>query len=79
MEARRFSTGGLARALGVSPTTVRKWESRGLLPASVRLEGSDRRLFDVVDLDAIRARIDDRRRNAHDGAAPIRAREGAAA
>ncbi len=64
MAERRFSTGGLARALGVSNTTVRKWEHLGLLPPSIRLEGSDRRLFAVAgdDLEAIRARIDDRRR-----------------
>ncbi len=68
MAERRFSAGGLARALGVSNTTVRKWEHLGLLPPSIRLEGSDRRLFAVDDLEAIRARIERRRRPEREGA-----------
>lgn len=38
---RVFSTGGVARALGVSTTTIRKWENFALVPEAAR-EGSRR-------------------------------------
>lgn len=62
MDQRQFSTGGLARTLGVSPTTVRKWEGLGLVPRATRLEGSDRRVYAIDDLDSLRQRIERRRR-----------------
>ena len=65
MEQRQFvSIGGLARRLGVSPSCVRKWEGQGLIPAAARLEGNDRRVYSVADLEVIRERVEARRRRA---------------
>ena len=69
MGRRQFSTGGLARTLGVSPMTVRKWEGLGLVPPASRLEDPDRRVYTVDDLESLRQRIDGRRRAAPERAA----------
>ena len=58
-----YSLGGLAAALAVSPTTVRRLEAEGVVPRALRLHGSDRRLFwlDATDLETIRAGLAERR------------------
>ncbi len=53
--ARRFvSIGVAARSVGVSPQTLRDWETRELIPRAARLEGLDRRLYSLDDVEAIR-------------------------
>ena len=44
------STGGVARRLGVSPSTVRNYERAGLIPESMTLEGSGRKAWRESDL-----------------------------
>lgn len=44
------STGGAARRLGGSLTTVRNYERTGVLVPAMRLEGSDRRVWREADL-----------------------------
>ncbi len=52
---RRFvSIGVAARSVGVSPQTLRDWEARALIPPAARLEGMDRRLYSIADVEAIR-------------------------
>lgn len=43
--ARVLGVGELAARIGISPATLRHWESRGLL-SPVRMSGSDHRLYD---------------------------------
>ena len=59
---RFLSVGGAAAALGVSPSTLRVWERRGVTPPAARLGGSNRRVYDVADLEALRTVAEDRRR-----------------
>jgi DNA-binding transcriptional MerR regulator len=69
VEQRQFvSIGGLAARLGVSTSAIRKWECQGIIPAAARLEGSDRRVYSLADLEAIRERVEARRRQAQRGA-----------
>ena len=51
-----ISIGGVAKRLNISPSTVRLWERRGLIPPATRLEGSDRRVWRIGDLVAISPR-----------------------
>lgn len=53
--------GRLAEELGVSRSAVRRWEAVGWIRPAPRLGGSDRRVFRVDDLDAIRERVKQRR------------------
>ena len=70
MERRQFvSIGGAAARLGVSPSAIRKWEGQGVIPAAARLDGSDRRIYSLDDLEEIRSRVDARRRKAQGEAA----------
>ncbi len=58
---RRFvSIGTVARLVGKSPTTLRELESRGVLPAAARVEGLDRRLYSLADVEVIRAALAER-------------------
>ncbi len=58
MEGKRLvGTGAASRLFGVSPSLVRKWEERGLIPVADRIEGSGRRVWTVGDLDAARERV----------------------
>lgn len=66
-----FSLGGVARELRVSPSTVRKWERLGLIEPAMRLEGSDRRIYAVSDVEAIKARVALRRREPQEEEAPM--------
>ncbi len=59
---RFLSVGGAAAALGVSPSTLRLWETKGLIPPAARLGGSNRRLYDASDLAVLRTVAEDRRR-----------------
>ena len=65
METTILSTGGLARRLGVSLTTVRRLEAAGIVQSS-RLEGSDRRVFTIDDVEPIRAAMMARRGGARE-------------
>ncbi len=60
-DARRFiSIGRVAALVGLSPTRLRELEAAGVLPKAARLEGMDRRLYSLEDLEAIRAALADR-------------------
>ncbi len=49
--------GAIATALGVCPSSVRKWERRGVIPTAPRILGSDRRLYRLDDVPMIRQRV----------------------
>lgn len=49
MTVATYSIGALARATGVKPTTIRWYESEGLLPAPIRSEGGHR-VYSDADL-----------------------------
>jgi len=64
MQQRQYiSIGGVATRLSVSPSLIRKLENHGVIPPAARLEGSDRRVYQVADVDAIRQVIEARRRS----------------
>ncbi len=55
-----LSIGGVAEALGVSRSGLRKLERLGVIPPAARLIGSDRRLYRLDDLEVIRATVNER-------------------
>lgn len=59
--ARLIGTGGLASALGISPTRVRQLEAEGIIPPAQRLIPGDRRVYALEDVAAIKARLQERR------------------
>jgi DNA-binding transcriptional MerR regulator len=61
-----ISTGGLAARVGRSPSTIKFWESEGVIPQAIRIEGSNRRAWWVSDVDLIQERIAARGRQ-HEG------------
>ena len=65
-----FSIGGVAARFGVSPSAVRRWEAIGLIPPAARAEGSDRRVYLAEDVEAIRERVESRRRKQREEAPP---------
>ena len=44
-----YSMGYIARHYGVSPSTIRRWEASGKIPASIRTLGGHRRFEKVED------------------------------
>ncbi len=52
-----ISTGGVALRLGVPASTLTFWERRGEIPASSRVEGSDRRVWRESQLPQIAKRV----------------------
>ena len=57
----------LAARLGVSPSTIKLWERVGVLDPARRVEGSNRRVYRLDDVEVIReqaARRRDRRQTA---------------
>lgn len=56
-----FSTGGAAKELGVSQGQLRKLERLGITAPAHRLAGSDRRVYDARQMDALRRILSDRR------------------
>ncbi len=56
-----LSTGGLAARLGVSQSAVKLWERDGVIPAAVKVEGSGRRVWRLVDLPVIKRGLEERR------------------
>ena len=54
---RLFSIGAVSRQLGVSPSTIRRCETTGVVNP-LRDEGMGRRLYTVDDVAAIRAERD---------------------
>jgi len=57
-----MTIGPAAAALGVAPSTLRLWETKGLIPPAERTGGGDRRLYDRADLDRLRPIAEERRR-----------------
>ncbi len=53
---RLFSIGTAARMVKRSPATLRKLEARGVITPA-RLEGQDRRLYTLADVEIIRAAL----------------------
>ncbi len=53
--------GPLAEQLGVSRSAVRQWEAKGWIDPAPRLAGSDRRVYRIDDLDAIRQQVSEKR------------------
>ncbi len=60
-ESKFVGIGYLADALGVSPSTIRKWERAGAIPAADRVGGSERRIYCVGDVEILRAKAPRRR------------------
>jgi DNA-binding transcriptional MerR regulator len=54
-----ISTGGVAQRLGVPTSTLKFWERRGEIPASSRVEGSDRRVWRESQLPQIAKRVEE--------------------
>lgn len=54
-QAQLLSTGEAARRLGISMSLLRRWEQEGKIPPAHRLAGSDRRVYSLQDIEAIRA------------------------
>jgi DNA-binding transcriptional MerR regulator len=59
---RFLSVGGAAAVIGVSPSTLQNWERRGVTPPAARLSGSNRRVYDVADMEALMTVAEERRR-----------------
>ena len=58
---RRFvSIGRAAELVGRSRSTLRELEARGVLPTAARVEGLDRRLYSLADVEVIRATLAER-------------------
>ena len=56
-----LSIGGVAAAVQRSPALLRQLERDGVLPAALRLIGSDRRVYRIEDLPRIKQAIANRR------------------
>lgn len=52
-----LSVGGLAARLGRSPSTVKFWERTGVIPASLRVSGDNRRVWRSSDVALIERQI----------------------
>lgn len=53
--------GGLATLLKVSTSTIRQWESLGIVPPAGRIEPHDQRIWPLADIEVIRQRVAARR------------------
>ncbi len=51
----------LAARLGVSPSTIKLWERVGVLDPARRVEGSNRRVYRLDDVEVIREQVQRRR------------------
>ena len=51
----------LAARLGVSPSTIKLWERVGVLEPARRVEGSNRRVYRLDDVEVIREQVQRRR------------------
>lgn len=60
-----FSTGGAAKELGCSPSLLRKLEIQGVAAPAHRLAGSDRRVYDAKQLEALRKLLEQRNAQPH--------------
>ncbi len=60
-EVEFIGIGPLAEQLGVGRSTIRLWERKGWIEPAPRLAGSDRRVYRVDDLEAIRAKVSEKR------------------
>ena len=58
-----ISTGELAARLGRAPSTIKFLEARGVITPSIRVIGSNRRVWPSAQTETIRAQL-----NAHRGA-----------
>jgi len=55
------SIGGAARALSVSESVLRKWETKGLIAAPARIGGDGRRVYRPDEIEALRTFAEGRR------------------
>jgi DNA-binding transcriptional MerR regulator len=53
--------GVVADQLGVSASSLRKWERQGRIPTASRIAGQDRRIYRLDDLAVIRQRMSEMR------------------
>ena len=60
-----YSTGGAAAKLGCSPSLLRKLELQGVAAPAHRLAGSDRRVYDAKQLEALRKLLEQRNALSH--------------
>ncbi len=60
---RLVSVGGIAQRTGCAPSTIKFWESRGEIPASIRVDGDNRRVWREEDVSLIEAHAARRRQN----------------
>ncbi len=51
----------LAARLGVSPSLIRYWERIGVIEPARRIEGSNRRVYRIEDVEALREQVQRRR------------------
>ncbi len=63
-----ISSGGIASRFGVSREAIKTWERAGVIVPALRVEGSDRRVWQASDLPTLEAQINERMRVA--GRAP---------
>lgn len=56
-----YSIGSVARMVGYSVSGVAKLERKGVIPAAFRIEGTDRRVYRMSDINRIKSIIEDRR------------------
>jgi len=61
-----ISVGGLAARTKTPTSTLKYWERIGAIPASIRVDGDNRRVWRVSEIDLIQERIAARRRQ-HEG------------
>jgi hypothetical protein len=56
-EAQLISSGGVASRFGVSREAVKTWERAGVIVPALRVEGSNRRVWQASDLPILEAQI----------------------
>ena len=59
-----IGVGAMAARLGYSPSGLKKLERLGVVPPAARIEGSNLRVWPASEVDAIRAKVEARRRRA---------------
>ena len=61
-EAGLIGVGRMAALIGYSPSGLKKLERLGVVPPAARIEGSNLRVWPASEVEAIRARVEARRR-----------------
>ncbi len=62
MSRRFLGIGDVAKALSVSPATVRLWEKHGVIEPAARTGAGERRIWQEEELEAMQIRIAERQR-----------------